>query len=158
MLQFFDTAKGPAPDGLLFEFGKPALDEIEPAGTGRNKMKHEAWSLTQPSANPLVTVDGIVVEDQVQAARGWKLAVEPAQEAQELLMAMTRIMLRDHSALADVERGKQAGRAVPFILVGEGSAAATLQRQARLRTVQRLNLALLIHTQHHGVLGWLQID
>jgi hypothetical protein len=38
MLQFFDTAKDPAPDGLLFEFGKPALDQIKPAGTGRDKM------------------------------------------------------------------------------------------------------------------------
>ena len=73
-------------------------------------------------------------------------------------MAMTRIILRDHSALADMERGKQAGRAVSLILVGEGPAATTLQGQARLRTVQRLNLALLIDAQHHCVLRWLQID
>ena len=42
-------------------------------------------------------------------------------------MAMTRVVLRDQSALADMERGKQAGRALALILVRKGSAASALQ-------------------------------
>ena len=103
-------------------------------------------------------MDAIVIEDQVQAGRRRKLAIEPTQEAQKLLMAVTRVVLGDHPPLADMERGKQAGRAMPFIVVGEGPAAAMLQGQAWLRAIQRLNLALLVHTEHHGVLRWLQID
>lgn len=71
----------------------------------------------------------------VQAERRRKFAVEATQEAQELLMAMTRVVLGDYPALADMQRGKKAGRAMPFIIVGESPAAASLQRQARLRTI-----------------------
>ena len=68
-LQFIDTAEDTAPNGLLFEFSKPAFDEIEPTGTGRNKVKHEAGPLAHPRAHSRVTMDGIVIEDQVQAGR-----------------------------------------------------------------------------------------
>ena len=62
-LQLIDTAEDSAPDGLLFEFGKPAFDEIEPTGTGRNEMEHETRPLAQPGAHSRVTMDGIVIED-----------------------------------------------------------------------------------------------
>jgi len=39
-----------------------------------------------------------------------------------------------------------------------GAAAAGLQRQTRLRAVERLNLALLIDRQHHRVGGWIEIE
>jgi len=45
-----------------------------------------------------------------------------------------------------------------LIVVRERAATPRLERQARLRAVQRLDLALLVHAQHHGVLGWGQID
>ena len=72
-------------------------------------------------------------------------------------MAMTRVVLSDDSALADMKCGKKAGRAVPLIFVGEGSTAPTFQGQARLRTVERLDLAFLVHTEHHRILWRLQV-
>ena len=57
-LQFFDTAEDPTPDGFLFEFGKPAFDEIEPTGTGRDKVAHDAGALAQPGADPRMAMDG----------------------------------------------------------------------------------------------------
>ena len=38
----------------MFEFGKPAFDEIEPARAGRDKVEREARSLAQPRADPRV--------------------------------------------------------------------------------------------------------
>lgn len=73
-------------------------------------------------------------------------------------MAAPRAMMGHDSARAAMERGKRTRRAVPFILAGEGSAAAKFQRQSWLRTAQSLDLALLVHPQLHRILrGW-QID
>jgi hypothetical protein len=43
------------------------------------------------------------------------------------------------------------GRAVAFVIVGHGATAAGLDRQARLGAVERLDLALLVDRQHHGM-------
>ncbi len=38
-----------------------------------------------------------------------------------------------------------------FVIVGHGSALSGLERQTRLGTVKRLDLALLVDRQHHRV-------
>jgi hypothetical protein len=50
-----------------------------------------------------------------------------------------------------VEGGEQRRRSVAFIIMGHGGAFARLQRQARLRAIQRLDLAFLVDGQHHRV-------
>jgi len=50
-------------------------------------------------------------------------------------------------AVGRIQRGKQSGRTVSFVVVRHGGAAPALQRQARLGTIQSLNLALLIRPQ-----------
>ena len=42
--------------------------------------------------------------------------------------------------------------------MGHGAAAPLLQRQARLSTVQRLDLAFLIDRQHDGMLRWIDVE
>ena len=64
-VQFVHVAKGTPPDGLLFELRKPPFDEVEPARACRDKVQHEARTLLKPGTDPLVAMDGIVVEDQV---------------------------------------------------------------------------------------------
>src|ERR1700730_11305707 len=54
----------------------------------------------------------------------------------------------DDFAGRDVERGKQRRGAVALIIMGHGSGAAFLQRQARLGPVECLNLAFLVDGQH----------
>lgn len=58
-LEFVDAAKDPTPDGLLFELREPAFDEIEPTGTGWDKVQHEAGALAQPSADARVAMKRI---------------------------------------------------------------------------------------------------
>ncbi len=77
------------------DFGKPAFDQIEPTGAVRNEVKREAGPLAQLGAHSRVTVDGIIVEKHVQAGRRKKLGIEPAQEVQKFLIAVTRMVLGD---------------------------------------------------------------
>ncbi len=101
-MQFVNAAKRATSDGLLFEFGEPTLDQVEPTGAGRDEVKHDARSFPQPVADALVGVDGIVVQDQVQAARRGKLRFDAAKEAQKLLVAVARVALSHDAAFANV--------------------------------------------------------
>ena len=47
---------------------------------------------------------------------------------------------------------------MPLVVVRASLQLARLHRQQRLCTVQRLNLALLVHAQHHGVIGRIHIQ
>ena len=63
-------------------------------------------------------------------------------------MSVSCVALADDGPLQDVERGEQGRCAVAFIVVRHRAAAALFQGQTRLRAIQRLNLALLVDTEH----------
>ena len=85
-------------------------------------------------------VGGIVVGDQVDIQMLGRGGVDPAQELEPFLMTMSRHALADHLAGGNLERGEQRGGAMPFVIMGHGSAAALLHRQAGLRAIERLDL------------------
>ena len=64
-------------------------------------------------------------------------------------MAVALHVLADHRSVQNVERRKQRGRAVPFVVMGHGAGASLLHRQTGLSAVERLDLRLLIDRQHH---------
>src|SRR5690349_8155755 len=64
----------------------------------------------------------------------------------------------DHGPVSDIECGKQSRRSVALVVVSHRSATALLQGQARLGTVERLNLALFIYAHHDGVFRRIQIE
>ena len=61
-------------------------------------------------------------------------------------------------ALQHVESGEQGGRAVALVVVGHGPGPALLHRQARLSSIQGLDLALLIDAEHHRVSRGINIE
>ena len=63
-------------------------------------------------------------------------------------MAMPRHALADDLACGDVERCEQGRRSVPFGVVRHRAGAAFLQRQSRLRAIERLDLAFFVDRQH----------
>src|SRR5271170_3970203 len=103
-------------------------------------------------------VSGIVIHDQVQWFMLSCSIVDQAQEVDPLLMPVPLLAQPDHFSIQSVESGKQRRRAIALIIVGHRTSAATLQRQARLRAVESLNLTLLVAAQHQGVLGWIEIE
>src|SRR5215469_18120269 len=86
-----------------------------------------------------------------------ELAVDAAQEPQKLLVAMTLITVADDFAGEHVERREQSRRSVSLVVMGHGAAAPLLQRQPGLGALQGLNLALLVYTKHHRLVGRIQI-
>ena len=53
-----------------------------------------------------------------------------------------------HCSIEDVERGEERRRAVALVVVGHRAGEALLQGQARLRAVERLDLAPLVEREH----------
>src|SRR5690349_20844210 len=72
-------------------------------------------------------------------------------------MTMAWVTLTDHTPLDDMESRKQGGRSVAFVVVSEGAAAARFEWQSWLSAIEGLNLALLVHTQHDGILRRRQV-
>ena len=105
-----------------------------------------------------MAMGAIIVEDEVQTRRLWKFRVQAAEESQELLMPVTGITFSDDAAFGHLQRGKEGGGPVAFVIVRKGAAAAWFERQAWLSAVESLDLTLFIHAKHHGVLRRSQID
>jgi hypothetical protein len=57
----------------------------------------------------------------------------------------------DHGAVERAERGEQDSGAVTLVVVRHGLAAPGLDRQSGLGAVERLDLALFVEREHHGV-------
>jgi hypothetical protein len=95
-------------------------------------------------------VSSVVVEDEVEITFLRRLPVDGPQEAQELLMAVAFHALPDHRTAGDIERGKQGSGAMALVVVRHGAGSALFHRQPWLSTVERLDLALLVDTQHEG--------
>ncbi len=72
-------------------------------------------------------------------------------------MPVLRHAIPDHCAIQRAQGRKQRRRAVALVVVRHGAAAARLQRQTRLGSVEGLNLALLIHAQHQRLVGRVQV-
>lgn len=149
-LEFSDAVEGAAPDALASSFSEQAFDEIEPrAGCRREVQLAARIALSQRFTTSVLCVP-VVVEDEVQVEMGRGLAQELPQECQELLGAVTGQALADDRAACHVESGEQRGGPIALVVVCQGAGAALLERQARLRAVEGLELALLVDRKHQG--------
>ena len=83
--------------------------------------------------------------------------VHEPQKVDPLLMPMPLLAQTDRFSIQSIKSGEQRRLAVALVIVGDGASAAALQRQARLRAVESLTLALLIAAQHQSMLGWMEI-
>src|SRR5215212_3290100 len=117
-----------------------------------------ARALGQPVPNELGLVRGRVVEDQVNVQVRWKTRLDLVEELAEFHGTVTRVAPSDHLAGRHVESRKQARGSVPDIIVRAPFRLPWAQRQKRLRAVERLYLAFLIHAQHEGAVGRGQIQ
>jgi hypothetical protein len=114
--------------------------------------------LRQPASGFRGFVAGGVVEHEVHVELGGDVLIDRLQELQELDRAVTRVQLADHLATLNVQRGVQAGGAVPPIIVRGAFGGAGQHRQDRRGAVQRLDLRFLVDRQHDGALGRVQVQ
>jgi hypothetical protein len=84
--------------------------------------------------------------------------IDPTEERQHVLGGVSLPQPVQHLAGPDVQRGEQIDRAVTLVVMGHRVRATRLERQRRLRTVQRLALGLLVEAEHRGPVGRIQIQ
>jgi hypothetical protein len=73
-------------------------------------------------------------------------------------VAVARQAVVDHLARRDVKRCEQGGGAVPLVIMSHRAGASLLERQARLGTIESLDLALLVHREDDRPLGRIEIE
>ena len=112
----------------------------------------------QPRLHVGMLVGAVVVHYQVQNHLAGKRRIDAAQESQKLLMAVPSKALTDDFALQDLKGSEQASRAIALVVVGHRPQAALFHGQSRLRAVQCLDLGLLVHTQHQGLVRGIQVQ
>ena len=86
------------------------------------------------------------------------LAVDRAQEPQELLVAVARQAPADDLAGQHVQRGEQRRGAVALVVAGHRAGTTRLHRQRGLGAIKRLDLALFVHAQHDGLLRRIEVQ
>src|ERR1700704_6706339 len=98
----------------------------------------------EPGPRFWVLMRPVVVEDDVYDPADRDLGFDGVQEANEFLVPMTLHAAPDDLAVEHIEGGEQGGGAVALIVMCHRAGTASLQRQAGLGAVERLDLALLI--------------
>jgi hypothetical protein len=73
------------------------------------------------------------------------------QEPDESLVVMALHAAADDAAFQHIRGGEQRGGAVPDVVVGDGAAALFLQGQSGLGSIERVDLAFLVHGEDDGM-------
>ena len=121
-------------------------------------MDVEPRVLVQPLLHGRVFVRGVVVDDQVQIQVLGGLALDLLEKPQPFHVRVPRLGAREDLAVQIVQRREQGDRAVADVIVRPGANVADAQRQARLRPLQGLALALLVAAQHQSFVWRIQIQ
>jgi len=156
--KFVDAGYGQSLQLSSRQFGEEAFDEVEPRRRCRNEVEVHPRVFCEPSAYLGMLVRGIVIEDHVDLELRGHRALDGAKEPQELLVAMSRHALVDDLAGGDIECCEQRRGAVPLIVVCHRPGASLLQRQARLRSVQGLDLALFVERKDHSAFRRIDVE
>lgn len=92
------TVKYSATNPLSSDLCKPSLDEVQPRATGRDKVKMKPFVLAQPRLDIRMLMGPVVVHNQMEVHSRRGLAINLAQELQELYIAMTRVTTPYHGS------------------------------------------------------------
>ena len=157
-LKVDDRAEDAALEASSAELGEQAFDGVEPRARCRREVEAPPQMAREPGADLRMLMDGVVVEDNVDQLAGRNLRFNGVEEADELLMTVTLHVAADDRTVEDVERSDQGRGAVALVVVGHGSGATLLHRQAGLSAVERLDLALLVNRKHDGVRRRIDIE
>ena len=114
--QLADAGERTAPDRLLGNQRKPALDLVEPGRVGGSVVDVVSRALREPSADSGMFVGGVIVNDQMDFEIRRDVLVKTAQEGKKPLMAMTGFAFCENRATRYVEGGEQIGRAVSNVI------------------------------------------
>ena len=146
-----------AGQGVAGEDGKPDFDLVEPGGVGRGEVKMDVLVTPQPTI--VFGLMGVqVVQDDVNLP-AWMIDDDAVHEMQELDAPAAPVMAGFDEAGDHIQSREQGCGAMTFVLVVEARERfAVGQLQPALGALQGLDVGLLVHREHHGVLRRLQIE
>src|SRR5688572_31689021 len=98
----------------------------------------------EPTTHLGVFVRGVIVQHKVDVQLGRSVLLDVFEELQELLMAMLRLALRNDLTARHIESGEQRGRAMANVVVRDSLDVSQAERQHRLGSFERLDLAFLV--------------
>jgi len=144
-------------EGLLGQDPEPSLDLIEPGCARRGVVKMDARMVAEPFLHVGRSVRRGVVQDHVELLLG----VGPHHLVHEGDEVGTGVALAE--PMRDVpgrhvQGGIQIDDAVALVVMRVADRTTRSKGERPLRALQRLNRRLLVHTQHHGVLGRMQVQ
>src|SRR5664280_1758852 len=114
--------------------------------------------LDQPGLDVLLFVGGVVVQNHMNRKTFGYFPVHRAHELQELLVAVLVHAGTDDSPIDCVQSSEKCRGAVPLVVAGGCAGSAPGHRQRSLGVVQGLDGGLLVHAQHHRLLGRVQVE
>src|SRR3989454_2303211 len=156
--EFSHAAKRSTPYALACDFREPAFHQVQPRGARGDEMKMVARALSEPLLHLGMLVRPVVVHDQMNVPPTRGLPIDALHEVQKLLVPMSRQAATDDGALQDVERGEQRRRAVTDVVVSLTSRESRAHGQRGLRTVESLDLTLLVDAQHQRLVRRVQVQ
>src|ERR1700756_644095 len=82
----------------------------------------------------------------------WQVGVQMVEKFLELARTMPSKTFSEDIAGGDVQGREQGCSPMPLVIVTPAFGLSGLHRQDRLRPIQRLNLAFLVHTKYQRVI------
>lgn len=155
--EVFRADEGDAADLALGDECKPALDLIKPGRIGRREVDVETPPRREPCADLGMFVRGVIVYDEMSIELLGPVGIDMLEKAQEFLMPMRRLALREHTAFGDIECRKQCRSPMSDVTVGDAYDVTEPKRQNRLGTFECLDLALLVDAEHDRMNRWIEI-
>jgi hypothetical protein len=120
-------------------------------------MQLGARMTCQPAFDDRMFMVGVIIQNDVDVLAQRNLLVDLLEKLQPLAVAVFLCGVSDDFALQIIQRGKECHRTVAVVIVGLGPDMPFAQRQARLASLQSLDLAFFITTEHHCLLGRLEV-
>jgi Alpha amylase, C-terminal all-beta domain len=142
---------------LLTENAEEAFDLVEPRGACRRVVKVDLGVAGKPCLDVWSAVGGRVVEDDVQLLVGVR-AYDLLHEAEKVGRRVRLGQLVRDLARRDLESRVEVDHSVALVVVRVSNGSPGAKRKRHLRSLQGLNGRFLVDAQHHGVVGWIQIE
>src|SRR5437667_2734549 len=120
-------------------------------------MQLEARMACQPALDSRMFMGGVIVQNDVDMLAQRNFAVDLLKKFQPLAVGVCLGGVSDDFALQIIQRGKEGDRTVAIVIMGLGTDMPFAQRQTRLAALKSLDLAFLVTTKHHGLLGRIEV-
>src|SRR5258706_6180861 len=136
---------------FLWNEGEPTFDHVDPRRTSGREMQMKSRALDQQGANSCGLVSSIIVEDKVNIKSVRHRLINLVEKFAKLNRTMAAMKLANDLARFCIERCKQRGGAIARVIMRSPLSLSRSHRKNGLRSVQRLDLCLLIHAQNQGL-------